>query len=185
MAQPGPPVFQVPFPPSLQSYLELTRDQVNSIQRHNNALVQLQAEKGRRSAQVQLEIQQETAKTTLDAMALGVRYLELEAIRREVADQQQKTYTEIQKLLTDAQKTKVQALIAAMRMQNLICDAQAQNILLVPRPGNVIPVPNIVRDPFPQFSFGSFLLGYPVIGGCPTRWFDSAGFIGGLMPAQP
>jgi hypothetical protein len=90
---------------------------------------------------VQAEIVQETAKPTLDAMALGVRYLELEAIRREVGAENDKAYAEIQKVLSDAQKAKVRALVAAMQLQPVICEAQGQNILPPALPGNIIPAP--------------------------------------------
>jgi len=158
---PVPPFRAPAFPPALQSYLELSNDQVNAILRLNAGVQQLQSEKLQRMAQVQLELAQETAKPTLDAMALGVRHLELEAIRRELQAQQQKVYTEIQNVLTAAQKTKVQALIDAMRLQPVICDAQAQSILPVPVPGNLLPVGRAL--PGINQGFASFLLGNPTI----------------------
>jgi Spy/CpxP family protein refolding chaperone len=185
---PGPIVRVPPFPTALQNYLALTTEQVNTIQRLNGAYRQFETEKANRAVQVQIELAQETAKTPLDAMALGVRHVEMEAIRRELRAQQQKTYDEIQKLLTPAQKTKVQALIDAIRLQGVICEAQAENILpafsfanrwfdtgtfnflpVLPRPGQS-----------PIFSGGSgqslasFLLG-PV---CPA---SRSGIIGGLI----
>jgi len=189
MAQvlPGP-IVRVPpqFPAALQSYLELSSEQVTAIQRLNAAGRQFETEKINRAAQVQVELVQETAKTPLDAMALGVRHVELEAIRRELRAQQQRTYDEIQKVLTPAQKTKVQALIDAMRLQGVICEAQTENILPVASFGNrwfdtgtfnFLPVP---PGPGPILSGGSgqslasFLLG-PI---CPA---SRSGLIGGLI----
>jgi hypothetical protein len=170
---PGP--IRVTLPPSLQSYLELSPAQVTAIQRLNTASDQFQFEKARRAAQVQFEIVQETAKTALDAMALGVRYLELEAIRRDIAADNEKTYAEIQKVLNDAQKTKVQALVAAMRLQSLICDAQAQNILPAASSANMVPFSPIVGVP----SFASFLLSpTPALGlrGCLPAPLNFIGF---------
>jgi hypothetical protein len=155
--QPGPIFVPPAFPPALQSYLELTTEQVNAILRLNASAQQFQSEKLQRMAQVQIELAQETAKTNLDPMALGVRHLELEAIRREIQAQQQKTFTEIQNVLTAAQKTKVQALIEAMRLQSVICDAQAQNIIPPAVPGNIIPANRVV--PGPTLGIASFLLG--------------------------
>jgi len=174
-----------PFPAQLQSYLELTRDQVTAITRLNDASMQFQSEKLRRSLQVQLEIGQETAKPALDAMALGLRYLELEAIRRELAADRKKPYAEIQKILTPAQKPKGEALIAARPLQPVICAAEAQNILPPGIPGNIIPadrgIPILTPGPGTG-SFGSFLLGPSptgligsLTGGCATRWFDLTG----------
>jgi hypothetical protein len=163
MAQllPGP-IFRPPaFPPALQSYLELSNDQVTAILRLNGSVQQFQGEKLQRMAQVQIELAQETAKPMLDAMALGVRHLELEAIRREIQAQQQKTYTEIQNVLTAAQKTKVQALIEAMRLQGVICDAQTQGIIPPPVPANALPVLRLL--PESTQGFASFLLGNPTI----------------------
>lgn len=175
---PGP--IRVTFPPALQSYLELSAAQVASIQRLNDASLQFQVQKLRRSAQVQTEIAQETAKPTLDAMALGIRYLELEAIRRDIAADNEKTYAEIQKVLNDAQKTKVQGLVAAMRLQNVICEAQSQNILPSP-PGTTIPTSVIRGVPSGQPGLGS-ILGrlMPVAGGCSFSSF----ILGGLTAEQ-
>lgn len=77
---PPGPIRTPPFPQALQSYLELSSDQANAIVRLNASVQQFQSEKLRRTAQVQIELVQETAKPTLDPMALGIRHLELEAI---------------------------------------------------------------------------------------------------------
>jgi hypothetical protein len=185
---PGPIVGAPPFPAELQKYLELSTEQVNAIQRLNGASREFEIEKGNRAFQVQIELAQETAKTPLDAMALGVRHVELEAIRRELRAQQQKTYDEIQKILTAAQKTKVQALIDAMRLQGVTCEAQSQNILpIVPSvlrrldPSPLLPGPGQV----PTFSrgsgqgFASFLLGFPAfVPGCSGASGILTGVIG-------
>jgi hypothetical protein len=175
--QPGPIVVTL-FPPALQSYLELSAAQVASIQRLNGASAQLQTQKLRRSIQVQSEIAQETAKPTLDAMALGIRYLELEAIRRDIAADNEKTQAEIEKVLNDAQKTKVQALVAAMRLQGVICEAQSQNILPSSVSANIIPASRITGVPNGIPGFASFLLGVPTLAfrGCsfgPLGLMDS------------
>jgi hypothetical protein len=164
---PGP-IFRPPaFPPALQTYLELSNDQVNAITRLNAAYQQFQLEKSQRTAQVQLELAQETAKQNLDAMALGVRHLELEAIRREMQAQQAKTFTEVQNVLTAAQKTKAQALIEAMRLQSLACDAQTQNLIPIALPGNRGSIGGVLPDG--SQGFASFLLGVPQLGfGCAT-----------------
>lgn len=179
---PGP--IRVTFPPALQSYLELSPAQVASIQRLNTASAQFQTEKARRSVQVQVEIAQETTKPTLDAMALGLRYMELEAIRREIAADNEKTHAEIQKLLNDAQKTKVQALVAAMRLQSVICEAQSQNILPAALPGNIIPGSRITNLPNFLPGFASFLLGMPMFGrgGCSSGSFSFIGPAAEQMP---
>jgi hypothetical protein len=182
---PSPPFGRLPlFPPALQRYFEFSTEQVTSIQRLNQALQQLQVEKLTRSSRVQLEIAQETAKPTLDAMALGLRYLELEAIQREIRAQHAKTYEEIQKLLTPAQKTRLEALVSAMRLQSVICEAQSQNILAAQIPANRISGPTLNFGDG-QTGVASFLLGgipgQPVFG--PGCVFPGNVIRGGLITA--
>ncbi len=151
------------FPPQLKQHLELTDEQVNSIVGLNSSLQAFQLEKLRRTAQVHLELSQESAKPTLDPMALGVRYVELEAIRREIESEQNRIAADIQNVLTPAQRTKVQALQQAMQLQSVICEAQAVNLL-----SQAQPVPALNRVPFP----GNLI---PA-----SRWFDTNAF---LLPA--
>lgn len=120
------------FPPQLKQYLELTDAQVNRINELNTAFSQFSAEKWRRSAQVQIEIAQETAKPELDAMALGLRHLELEGIRRQIAAEQRKTVEEVQKLLTAPQRAKLSTLQQALMLYSTACDAIAQNLMTAP-----------------------------------------------------
>lgn len=179
-AQTGPgPVRWFDFAPELQRYLELTPEQVNTLGRRNAALAEFNGEKYRRIAQVQLEIAEETQKTQLDAMALGLRYLELEAIRRELRAEADKAYVDIQAILTPAQKTKVQALVEALRLQPVICQAQAVNILPSAVPTGVT---GALLSPYPiQTGFASFLLGGAGTSGCaggfgfPTAFRPLAG----------
>jgi hypothetical protein len=147
-----------PFPPQLKQYLELTDEQVASILRLNSSSQTFQLDKLRRSGQVQFELSQEMAKPTLDPMALGIRYVELEAIRREIEADQNKTAANIQNVLTAAQKTKVQALQQAMQLQSVICEAQSVNVL---RPSVGFPA----ITPFPANRISA------------TRWFDTAAFL--------
>lgn len=83
-------------------------------------------------------------------------------------------YTEIQKVLTAAQKTKVQALVEAMRLQGVICEAQTYSILPQAFPGNVIPANRLLPDQ----GFASFLLGGVGLqyGGCAPA-FRSGAFL--------
>jgi hypothetical protein len=127
------------FPPQLKQYLELTDAQVNRIGELNSAFTQFASEKWRRTAQVQFEIAQETAKPELDAMALGLRHLELEGIRRQIAAEQRKTVEEVQKLLTAPQRAKLSTLQQAMLVYSTACDAIANNLMTSPA---AAPTPN-------------------------------------------
>jgi hypothetical protein len=111
--------------------------------------------------QVQLEVSEETAKATIDPMALGVRHMEIEAIRRELQAEQGKLAAGIQNVLTPAQKTQVQALQQAMQLQSVVCEAQAVNLL-----GEVrLNSGRNLANPF----YGSV---FPA-----TRWFDTGAFL--------
>jgi len=174
------------FPPQLKQHMEFTDAQVTSILAENAALANFQSQKLQRQLQVQMELAQETAKPVVDPMALGLRHMELESIRRELQAEQEKTAGRVQSLLTDAQKTKLEGLRQAMALQGVICEAQSVNLLgsgiartgisVNPYlPGNLIPntIPaNRISAAFlPGLSscggstnFASFLLGGGPIG---------------------
>ena len=174
----------LPFSPALQQYFEFSADQVLTIQRLNAALQQFQTEKFARSSRVQMEIAQEIVKPTLDAMALGLRHVELEAIQREIRAQHFKTYEEIQKLLTPAQKTKLEALTAAMRLQGMICEAQSQNLLSVVMPSIRIGGAGSTGGDA-QPAFASFLLGAPAQAMLAPGCTFPASFIRGGLTTMP
>lgn len=153
------------FPPQLKTYLELTDAQVAAITKANSDLNAFGAGKVQRQIQVQIELAQETAKQTVDATALGLRYAELEVIRRELAAEQKKTAAAVQSVLTAPQKTKLAVLQQALQLYSLACQAVDQNVLdsVIQFPGNIIPANRI--DPA-QTSFASFLLGRVPTPGC-------------------
>jgi len=142
------------FPPQLRQFMEFTDAQVNTIARLNTSLQSFQLEKLRRSAQVQRELFEETSKPVVDPLALGIRHLELEAIRRELTAEQNKTAAAVQQLLTLPQKAKLEVLQQAIRLQGVICEAQTVNLLA----GQQVPG-QVVRAPFP----GGLYSGQPVV----------------------
>jgi hypothetical protein len=155
----------VDFPPQLRSYLELTDEQVTAIKKANTDLNEFRITKLRRQFQVQMELGQETAKQSPDPMGLGLRYVELEAIRRELQAEQEKTVAAVQKVLTAPQKAKLSVLQQAFLLYGTACSAVDQNLF---KPGptilrNAIPANRI--DPTAN-SFASILLGTPSISTC-------------------
>ena len=82
-----------------------------------------------RSAQVQGEIAEWTAKEPLEPMALGLRYTELEVIRRELRDGLARTREKVMAVLDNAQKAKLKTLEDAMKLQPVIAQAQCENLL--------------------------------------------------------
>jgi len=120
------------LPPGLVGYLELTDAQQQQIVQANLGFQVFSLQKQRRSAQVQLEIAAETAKPDLDPMALGLRYRELEAIRREMSAEQARAVQTVQGILTTAQRQKLSVLQEALRMQSTACDAVNWNLMTYP-----------------------------------------------------
>ena len=158
--------FPVPaFPQPLKEYLGLSDTQVAAISKINADFNQFAGEKQRRALQVQQEIAAETAKETIDPMALGVRYLELEAIRRELRDHQATLLQGTVAGLNDAQKAKLKVLDDAWKLQAVISEAQCENLLAGATVNSV--TPGIRIGDF-SGSLGSILLGgfvsYPACG---------------------
>jgi hypothetical protein len=141
--------------PALQQYLELTADQVARISGLNVRFRQFQGDKLRRAAQVQRELAAETAKPTLDAMAIGLRHVELEAIRRETDAEQDRVRGEVQALLTPAQRTRIAALEEVLRQYGLACDAVSNNIIKRPE----------LAPPDNTANISVFLIGSSACGG--------------------
>ncbi len=134
------------FPPEIRAFLTLTDAQVQAISRANSDYAEYSAQKSARMAQVQREIDEETRKDVLDPGAIGVRYAELEAIRRDLDDQLQRTREKVAAQLTDPQKAKLKTLDDARKLQPVIRDAECTN-LLAPLPPVLVGV--ISPNPFP------------------------------------
>lgn len=150
LAQTSPPGQPMPgpaLPPTLVQYLELTPEQVRLIVQKNAEFQRFVTEKNRRATQVRSEIAAETRKQTLDPMALGLRYMELELIRREINAAEDNLRAELRKALTAQQVNRLAALEAAMELVPLYNQAGAVR-LVPPRPLNQ-PV-SVVRVPGPQ-----------------------------------
>lgn len=182
LAQVMPPVMQPPIiggpEPSLalRQYLDLTNEQVSSIIRLRGDLNRFQSEKLRRQLQVNLEMSQELRRETLDPMAIGVRHVELEAIRREIDAEQARVARDVQALLTAAQRTRVQALHDVLRTYPLACEALYHNLMSVPpQQQGQMPGGGMMGG-----SVGSIIFGAPVcggIGGPGIRTGDFASFL--------
>jgi hypothetical protein len=130
------------FPEELRQFLDLKNDQVAAIVRLNGEYTELAGRQQLRTFQVQAEISEELRKETLDPGAIGIRYAEIEAIRRDLEAQLKKTRQQAQAQLTDAQKAKVKVLEDARKLQTMIGQAECTN-LLDPLQGNVIPAARI------------------------------------------
>ena len=162
---PVPPIIREPFfPPQVKQYIGLSDVQVGRIQGLNGGLVQFQAAKAARQVQVQIEIAQETQKQNLDAMALGLRYLELEVIRREVEAERQKVVRAVQALLTEPQRAKVAALQQVMADYPTACAGVGVNTVPAPPPV-AIPRVTMMPEPPPVGGVIAAILPAPVVCG--------------------
>lgn len=121
------------FPAQLKEFLELTDTQVTALNQLNDRLTDYEGSKLERSAIVQFEINQENARPTIDPAALGVRYRELELIRRDVESERSRTRAESQAVLTAAQKTKLTTLEQALRLQSTACEAVNRHLIQAPQ----------------------------------------------------
>jgi hypothetical protein len=128
------------FPPELQKYLDLGNTQVDAIRRANLELTTFTARKQFRMALVQAEIREWTPKDPINAIELGLRYAELEVIRREIGDEQKKTVAKARGVLNAAQLAKLKVLEDAVKLQPLINDAACENLMnsALPQPAGVI-----------------------------------------------
>ena len=106
--------------------------------------------------EVQREIGVETARQPLDPVALGLRYAEVETIRRVIAERSAKLVPDNVAVLTEVQKMKLKALEEAMRLAET-AGAQARSLRLS-------------ADPCVGFSlmgdFASFLIEDPLFPSC-------------------
>lgn len=128
----GIPIPFDPIPPQVRQFLQLTDDQVRKIAENNREFSIWSAQKQRRMNQVQAEIQEETAREPLNPGALGARYVELEVIRREIADREKQLRPANVAVLNDGQKMRLQALEEARKLQPVIAGAQSINLLECP-----------------------------------------------------
>ncbi len=130
MPGPGPITIPTPiFSPELREFLGLTSAQVESITKLKAAYNLTVVRKQMRASQVQMEIAEWTEKDPIVPMELGLRYAELEQIRRELRDEFEKTRMQIREVLTAAQRTKLQVLEDAAKLQPLVQQAQCENLI--------------------------------------------------------
>ena len=118
----------------LRRYLELTDTQSRQIMQINREFAEWQVSRTTRQAQLHAEIAIEERKSPLDPMAIGLRYAELESIRREIEDEATRVRRRVGALLTDPQRQKVAELERARALAPVIAEAECNNILAPTQP---------------------------------------------------
>ena len=121
------PMFR--FPEKLREFLALTEAQAIKISEQNSAFLRWSQPRSQRMFEVQFEILGETAREPLDPAALGVRYAEVEAIRREIAERNTKLIAENVAVLTPVQVIKLKALEEALKLVSTGWEAQSVKLL--------------------------------------------------------
>ena len=179
---PGSPSPGIPVVPqlaaTLQQYLGLSEAQSSQINALNQQLTQFLGTKAHRQIQLQVELAQETSRPSLDAMAIGTRYAEIEQIRRDNDAERARTAGSIQNTLTEVQKGKLTALQSVIRDYPMACEAITQNLLTPVAAGAINPnftppLPAVVAGSFASFAFAP-------AAGCPL--VVSAARVGRFLP---
>lgn len=114
---------------ALRGFFGFTPRQENAIEAGNASVREFAREKQTRARQVQGEIAEETGRVVPDPNALGVRYLELEAIRREVDDREQRARREAGAELVGAQKELARELAASRPLARLAAQADCNYLV--------------------------------------------------------
>jgi len=115
--------------PQVREYLQLTDAQVSGIALNNDEYNKSIQERLQRVRQVQAELAVETAKDPLDESALGVRYVEIELICRDLRDFANTLQKQNLVLLTDEQRAKLKALEEALKLIPVMIETQNSNLL--------------------------------------------------------
>lgn len=157
------------LPTPLEYYLDLTREQSRSIARNEADFELFQRQKADRAGRVRAEIAAENARRPLDPAGLGLRYVELETIRRELDEQTRTRALANQRLLTPAQRAKLGALDSARRLQELVSMGVCTGLIDIERYSEILPG-------FRRLVFPGFVI--------PASRFSPAG-ISRLSAAQP
>lgn len=121
--------------PQIVRHLELTPQQILELVQIQVEWGRFLATKSRRAAQVENELRDETLAEVVDPMALGLRYMELEAICRESRDMDRKLHERARRLMTEPQRAKLAVLEQAYRLLPVIVEADAAKLVDAPLPG--------------------------------------------------
>jgi hypothetical protein len=153
------------LPPVVKTYLELTTAQASALNQINGDYQALVERKQSRIVQVNQEISEETAREPLDPMGLGVRYAELEAIRRELKDELGRVRVKARAVLTPAQAAKLKALEDAAKLKPVVDASICANLI---DPGTL--------QTQTTGAFATFLLGTTAISPAVNYCYSSGGY---------
>jgi hypothetical protein len=118
----------------VREYLQLSQDQMARMQRNIAEFSAWENTKRQRAIQVDEELGVEAAREVITPGALGVRWAELETIRRQVAERRKELHRQNQTVLTEAQRLKFKAMEDAVSLDPVIVSARYASLL--PRAAN-------------------------------------------------
>jgi hypothetical protein len=174
------PQSRFAFPSTeLIRYFDLTESQVNTLRSNQSAFNSEVELKESRRMQLWVAIIFETAKMQPDPSAIGVRYVEMEMICRQINDERKRIKERQRAVLTPAQILRLDALEEALRLVPLANNAISGNLLEgTPTLTGIFPGIPVIRDPLA----GSVSGGFSILSGpsCPNP--SGGGFIFGGVP---
>ncbi len=116
--------------PDLVAYLGLSAPQLGGLRRAIARYQEFYTVRFGRINEVGREIQVELAGVAPNAAAVGARYWEMEAQRRQIAAREAETRSELQALLTPEQHTRLAALVQPGLIGLLLAEAQSLRLIL-------------------------------------------------------
>jgi hypothetical protein len=170
-----------PIPPlsGVQQFPGLTDDQMNAILQNNSDYNTFSSQQQQTIQNAQSQIAVETAKDPLDPTALGTLYAGIESACRDLRSKASTSQQQNISLLTDAQKTKLNTLNDAIKLAQVIMQAQSGNLLgsTASPPSSFITASMPVTQFLSPVSFTGFSR-------CGFNVFY-ANIVGGILPPSP
>ncbi len=120
--------FEAYYAP-VRDHLQLSQAQITRIQKNGSEYYEWEKGKRQRAQQVYEEIGIESAREVLTPGALGVRWAELETIRRQVAERRKALHQANQSVLTDAQRLKFKGIEDAVKLDPVIASARFASLM--------------------------------------------------------
>ncbi len=152
---------------ALDVFLLLTSGQKEAFDRNQQTFAIWRQPKDERRVTVAFELIEEKAKDPIDPLALGLRYAEIEAIRREIAEREAAALNTNVQILTEAQRLRLRILEEARRLQPTVTEAECARLLtsadrtacfaVFSIPTNLVPTVPTYRIPENRFPLPTIL----------------------------
>lgn len=148
-----PAFSQLPTFIPIDTYLGLTEEQSRNIQKNNEDLQSWMQEKTLDIFRIRAEVAIETARSQPDPIAIGQRYVQIEATCRQGSERMDETRRANEGLLTLQQKSKLAVLREVLQLIPTIAGAQQMQLLEGPA---LSPFGSVGINPFPILGASLF-----------------------------